>query len=45
MSPAKKVSVRSELLDQLAKWHGLNETGVVTDAEYEDLRRKYYLTS
>ena len=39
VSPTKKVSVRSELLDQLAKWHKLNETGVVTDGEYEDLKK------
>ena len=33
ISPSKKVSVRSELLDQLAKWHSLNKSGVVTDEE------------
>lgn len=41
VSPTKrsKVSIRSELLDQLAKWHKLNETGVVSDEEYEDLKK------
>lgn len=41
VSPTKKskVSVRSELLDQLAKWHRLNEAGVVSDGEYEDLKK------
>ena len=39
VSPTKKVSVQSELLNQLAKWHKLNETGVVTDVEYEDLKK------
>jgi hypothetical protein len=33
------VSIRSELLDQLAKWHKLNENGVVTNEEYEELKR------
>lgn len=39
-SPAKKVSVRSELLDQLAKWHRLSEAGVVSGTEYNDLKTK-----
>lgn len=40
-SPSKrsKVSVRSELLDQLEKWHKLSEAGVVDDVEYEDLKK------
>ena len=39
-SPPKrsKVSVRSELLAQLDKWHKLSEAGVVGDSEYEDLK-------
>lgn len=39
VSPIKKVSVRSELLDQLAKWHKLNENGVVSNEEYEELKK------
>lgn len=39
VSPIKKVSVRSELLDQLGKWHKLNENGVVCNEEYEELKR------
>ena len=39
ISPSEKVSVRSELIDQLAKWHKLNEAGVVSDTEYEDLKK------
>ena len=39
ISPSKKVSVRSELLDQLSKWHTLNQTGVVSDEDYEDLKK------
>ena len=34
-----RVSVRSELLDQLGKWHKLNEAGVVSDDEYEELKK------
>ena len=40
ISPSKKVSVRSELLDQLTKWHNLSECGVVSHEEYEELRKK-----
>ena len=40
VSPSKKVSVRSELLDQLTKWHNLSECGVVSHEEYEELRKK-----
>ncbi len=36
---SNKEIVRSELLDQLTKWHHLNEAGVVSDEEYEDLRK------
>ena len=34
-----RVSVRSELLDQLGKRHKLNEAGVVSDDEYEELKK------
>lgn len=37
LSPSK-VSLRSELLDQLSKWHKLNESGVITGSEYEELK-------
>ena len=33
-----RFSVRSELLDQLSKWHKLSETGVVSDKEYEEFK-------
>ena len=38
-SSTSRVSVRSELLDQLSKWHKLNMDGVVSDAEYEELKK------
>ena len=34
-----RVSVRSKLLDQLSKWHKLNTDGVVSDIEYEELKK------
>ena len=37
LSPSK-VSLRSELLDQLSKCHKLNESGVITGSEYEELK-------
>ena len=40
VSPSKKVSIRSELLDQLSKWHKLSECRVVSNTEYEDLKKK-----
>lgn len=40
ISPTKKVSVRSELLDQLSKWHKLSEAGVVSSSEYDELKQK-----
>lgn len=39
-SPSKKLSARSELLDQLTKWHKLSEAGVVSDEEYKHLKEK-----
>ena len=39
-SPSRKVSIWSELLEQLAKWHNLSECGVVPSGEYEDLKKK-----
>ena len=38
MSPVRRVSVRGQLFDQLAKWHKLNKDGVVSDSDYEELK-------
>ena len=38
VSPGRKVRVRSELIDQLDKFHKLKESGAVSSAEYEELR-------
>ena len=39
VSPTKGISVRSELLYPLAKWHKLSEAGVVSVTEYDDLKK------
>ena len=38
-SNTSRVSMRSELLDQLSKWYKLNADGVVSDSEYEELKK------
>lgn len=38
-SSTSRVSIRSQLLDQLSKWHKLNIDGVVSDDEYEELKK------
>ena len=42
--PNECLYIRSELLDQLAKWHKLSEAGVVSDMEYEGLKKKNFLS-
>ena len=38
VSPGKKVQVRSELIDQLDKFHKLKESGALSSTEYDELR-------
>ena len=38
VSPGRKVRVRSELIDELDKFHKLKESGAVSSTEYEELR-------
>lgn len=38
VSPGKKARVRSELIEQLDKFHKLKESGAVSSTEYEELR-------
>lgn len=40
VSPGKRLSLRSECIDQLDKWHQLMERGVVSSEEYEELQGK-----
>jgi hypothetical protein len=37
-SPGRKVRVRSELIDQLDKFHKLKESGALSSTEYNELR-------
>ena len=39
VSPGKRISLRSECISQLDKWHQLKERGVVSDDEYKDLQK------
>lgn len=38
ISPLKKVNVRSELINQLQKWHQLLELGAINQSQYGDLK-------
>ena len=40
MSPGRKVNIRSELIDQLDKWHKLLDLGVPSQIEYDNLKEK-----
>lgn len=40
VASTSRVSVRTELLDQLGKWHKLNEAGVMSNTEYEELKQQ-----
>ena len=39
VSPGKRVSLRSECINQLDKWHSLLAKGVITQKQYEDMQR------
>ncbi|MBA4719390.1 MAG: hypothetical protein HRO68_09965 [Nitrosopumilus sp.] len=38
VSPGKKISLRSECINQLDKWHQLKERGVITEDQYAELQ-------
>ena len=40
VSPGRKVSMRTELIAQLEKWHNLLENGAVAQGDYEELKTK-----
>ena len=40
ISPTKKISLRSECINQLDKWHQLKERGVIGNDQYEELQAK-----
>ena len=39
VSPGKKISLCSECINQLDKWHQLKERGVITNEEYQELQK------
>ena len=40
VSPVKRISLRSECIDQLDKWSKLMDRGVISSTEYEELQQK-----
>ena len=40
VSPGRKVNIRSELINQLDKWHKLLDSNVITQSEYDELKGK-----
>ena len=38
-SPGRKVSMRTELIDQLEKWNQLRTSGMIDENEYQELRK------
>ena len=38
LSPGKRITLRSECIDQLGKWYSLLEKGVITQSKYEQLQ-------
>jgi len=39
VSPGRKVTIRTELIDQLQKWHHLMESGAISESEYKELQQ------
>ena len=40
VSPGRKMSMRTELIDQLEKWHHLLDSGAVSQEDYDELKSK-----
>ena len=38
-SPGKRVSIRTECIDQLQKWHSLLDCGAINKEQYEELQK------
>ena len=38
MSPVKRITLRSECIDQLEKWHKLMERGAISTEQYKDIQ-------
>jgi len=41
-SPAKRVSLRTQCIEQLEKWHRLMESGAISKEQYDELQSKLF---
>lgn len=41
ISPGKKINLRSELIQQLDKWHDLKVRGIITEEQYKDFEETF----
>ena len=39
LSPGKKIQLRSELINQMSKWHDLLQAGAISQSEYDELQK------
>ena len=44
VSPGRKVNIRSELINQLDKWHRILDSGVISKDEYDELTSKSFVS-
>ena len=42
MSPTKRVSLRTQCIEQLDKWHRLMESGAISQQQYDELQSKLF---
>ena len=42
MSPTKRLSLRSQCIEQLEKWHRLMESGAISKEQYDELQTKLF---
>lgn len=40
ISPGKQIGLRTELINQLDRWHQLLEKGAITQDQYQELQEK-----
>ena len=40
VSPSKRITMRSECMSQLDKWHGLKERGIISEEQYKEVQDK-----
>jgi len=42
LSPAKRVSLQSQCIERLEKWHRLMESGAISKEQYDELQSKLF---